>query len=260
MRELFEESGKSKPSDNPMETARGAVRPVLPRRFYKQAGAGAVDGGYGVQLDGRPVKTPGRKLLAFEQESIAQFVAAEWQAQGDVIDPATMPATRLVNTALDGVANDPQAVMEDILAYAASDLLCYRAGSPQGLVDRQIELWDPVIDWLRDEIGANFVLGEGVVPVTQPRDAVAAFSARLRLHGGVLKTACLHTFTTLTGSAFLALAIAERQVTAEHAWEAAHVDEDWNISLWGEDGEAAARRKLRWLKMKAAAEIFALAG
>ena len=249
----------------PVGAVREAMLPQLPKRFYKQAAVAPVEGGYAVQLDGRSVRTPARKPLEFESEAVAQLVAAEWQAQDKVIDPATMPATRLVNTALDGVAEDPQAVIEDMLRYVSSDLLCYRAGSPQGLVERQNAQWDPVIDWLRDIVGANFVLGEGVMHVAQPREAVAAFGARLRMHGakgdsGTLKVACLHTFTTLTGSAMLALAIAEGQLDAEAAWAAAHVDEDWNVSLWGEDAEAAARRAQRWEEMKAAADIFARLG
>ncbi|MCG6858205.1 MAG: ATPase [Salaquimonas sp.] len=256
MRDLMEQLGEEKV--NPMRAAEAAMRQQLPKRFYKQAEVAPVEGGFAVQLDGRPVRTPGRKPLEFESKAVAEIVAAEWQTQDKVIDPATMPATRLVNTALDGVATDPQAVIEDILKYAASDLLCYRAGSPQGLVERQNAAWDPVVDWLRDEVGANFVLGEGVMHVAQPREAVAAFGTRLRLHCDALAAACLHTFTTLTGSAFLALAIAENRLSAEEAWEAAHVDEDWNISLWGEDGEAMARRSRRWLEMKAAADILAV--
>ena len=254
----------------PVGAVREAMLPQLPKRFYKQAAVAPVEGGYAVQLDGRSVRTPARKPLEFESEAVAQLVAAEWQAQDKVIDPATMPATRLVNTALDGVAEDPQAVIEDMLRYVSSDLLCYRAGSPQGLVARQSAAWDPVLDWLRDEVGANFVLAEGVMHVAQPREALAAFGARLRMHAGkvgggkdangAMKIACLHTFTTLTGSALLALALAEGQINAEEAWQAAHVDEDWNISLWGEDAEAAARRAQRWSEMKAAADIFSLLG
>lgn len=258
MRDLLEQMEEEKRQAQPMAAAQAPMRPQLPKRFYTQADIASGEDGFAIQLDGKPVRTPGRKPLVFENEGLARLVAAEWQAQETEIDPATMPATRLLNTALDGVAADPQAVFEDILKYASSDLLCYRAGSPQGLVERQNEHWDPVVDWLRDEVGAAFVLGEGVMHVAQPREAVAVFSAQLRRHDGPIRLACLHTFTSLTGSAFLALAIAEGRLSAEDAWAAAHVDEDWNISFWGEDAEAAARRAARWLEMKAAADIFAL--
>ena len=261
MRELFEQADKAPSERNPMEAAQANMRAQLPKRFYKEVDVAPGGHGFAVLLDGRPVKTPGRNPLEFDNEALAELVAAEWRAQQDVIDPQTMPVTRLANTAIDGVASDPQAVLEDILKYSASDLMCYRAGSPQELVKKQAEAWDPIIDWLRDELGANFVLAEGVMHVAQPREAIAVFGARLKNHAGAgegaLRLACLHTFTTLTGSAFLALAIAEKQMTAEEAWTAAHVDEDWNIALWGEDREAAARRSQRWAEMKAAGDVLA---
>ena len=138
---------------------------------------------------------------------------------------------------------------------------CFTApNSPRGLVDHQAALWDPVIDWMRDDFGANFILAEGIVHVAQPREAIAIFGARLKSHVAALQLACLHTFTTLTGSALLSLAIAEGRLSVEEAWSAAHVDEDWNIGQWGEDEEAARRRSFRWLQMKAAAEVLQAAG
>jgi len=168
-----------------------------------------------------------------------------------------MPATRIANTAIDGVADDPQAVMEDILKFASGDLLFYRADGPAGLVAREGALWDPVINWYRDSVGANFILAEGIVHAAQPREALAVFGARLRSHGGPLRLACLHTITSLTGSALLALAVAEKRLSPQEAWDAAHVDEDWNIAQWGEDAEAAARRAFRRAEMMAAAGLIA---
>ena len=170
-----------------------------------------------------------------------------------------MPLTRLANTALDGVAQDPQAVAEDIVRFSGSDLVCYRAGEPQELVARQAEAWDPLIDWAHSALGARFMLAEGVMHVEQPREAVAAVSAHVGRFRGPLELAAIHTMTTLTGSAILALAVAMNAISPEEAWRAAHVDEDWNIELWGEDAEAAARRRKRWAEMKAAADtLFAL--
>jgi chaperone required for assembly of F1-ATPase len=168
-----------------------------------------------------------------------------------------MPATRLANTAIDGVASDIQAVIEDILKFCASDLLCYRAGGPQGLVDAQGRHWDPVLDWLREDLGARFILSEGVSHVVQPQPALAAFGVRLAAYSAPFPATCLHAMTTLTGSAMLALAVAEGRQTAASAWAAAHVDEDWNIAQWGEDAEAKARRAFRWREMDAAACLLA---
>lgn len=245
---------------DPVRASQEAMRTPLPKRFYKNAVAteqAAEDGStFAVELDGKPVRTPARSLLAFPTLSAARLVAAEFEAQATEIDPAKMPITRIANTAIDGVAVDPQAVREDIVRFAASDLLCYRAGSPAELVSRQNVQWDPFIDWMRDELGANFVLAEGVIHVEQPREAIAAFGAALRQFPSAFEITCLHMFTTLTGSAILALAMARGRAGPKEVWQAAHVDEDWNISQWGADEEAAARRAYREAEFNAAAAFF----
>ncbi len=161
----------------------------------------------------------------------------------------------LANTAIDGIVNDPQAVLEDVLRFASSDMLCYRAGSPERLVNRQTELWDPVIDWAASHLGARFVLAEGVMHVEQPREALGAFSVHLGAFTDPFAIASLHTITTLTGSAILALAVAKGEVSGADAWRLAHVDEDWTIEHWGEDAEAAARRAMREREMIAAVKM-----
>lgn len=255
MRNLLEQLHKDEP--DPMDAARDAMRAPLPKRFYKQVAVAALeDGRHGIELDGRPVRTPAGNLLALPTEPAAQLVAAEFDAQESQIDPADMPVTRLVNTAIDGVSAELQAVHEDVLRFAASDLLCYRAGSPAALAERQTALWDPYLDWLRADLGANLVLAEGVMHVEQPREAIAAISAGLRAFDEPLRLACIHVFTTLTGSAVLALAVAKGQGDAEAAWAAAHVDEAWNEQQWGEDAEAAARRAARKREMLAAEALF----
>lgn len=232
-------------------------RPSLPRRFYGKAAVGPQDEAYTILLDGRPVRTPARRSLLLPGRAAAQLIADEFEAQREVIDPESMPVCRLANTAIDGVADDPQAVAEDIVKFAGSDLLCYRAELPPELVAIQSAKWDPTLEWYRDEFGANFVLGQGIVPVTQPKEAIAVFGALLRRYETPLALASLHTITTLTGSALLAIALADRFVSPVDAWEAAHVDEDWNIAQWGEDAEATARRERRWLEMQAAARLLA---
>jgi len=182
-------------------------------------------------------------------------IADEFSAQEKEIDPARMPATRLANTAIDGIVNDPQAVLEDVLRFASSDMLCYRAGSPERLVNRQTELWDPLIDWAASDLGARFVLAEGVIHVEQPREALGAFSVHLGQFNDPFAIAALHTITTLTGSAILALAVAKGEITGAESWKLAHVDEDWTIEHWGEDAEAAARRAVREREMMAAVKM-----
>lgn len=259
MRDIFENIHGEPDDPDPMRRAQKLMQKPLPKRFFKAVSVEPGEAGYEIRLDGRAMRTPARQLFVVPSLSLAEAVAAEWEGQKDVIDPRDMPLTRLVNTALDGVAQDPQAVAEDVVRFSGSDLLCYRAGEPQALVERQSEAWDPLIDWAHSALGARFMLAEGVMHIEQPREAIAAFSAQVGRYGRPLELAAIHTVTTLTGSAILALAIAEKAISPEDAWEAAHVDEDWNIELWGEDAEAADRREKRWREMKAAADtLFAL--
>jgi len=240
---------------DPIEKARKLASRQLPKRFYKAVTIEAEDNGFSVRLDGRPVRTPARNVLVLPTQDAALLVAQEFSSQQEVIDPAKMPVTRLANTALDGVASDPQPVLEDILRFASSDLLCYRAGHPQPLVDRQNEFWDPVLEWAQLVLGANMALAEGVMHVEQPREAIAAIGLRLKNYRDPFVIAALHVITSLTGSALLALAVAEGHMDSEEAWLAAHVDEDWNISQWGEDAEARESRERRRSEMMAAASL-----
>ncbi|MFC0245295.1 ATP12 family chaperone protein [Falsochrobactrum ovis] len=250
MRDIFNdlEAGKQLSDENPMVRAQKQMQASLPKRFYEKAEIAELDNGFTVQLDGRSVKTPARNLMLLPSAAAAEIVAEEFRAQKDVVDPAKMPATRLVNTAIDGIALDPQAVIEDILRFAGTDMICYRAESPKELVARQTERWDPLIDWM-DSLGARFSLAEGVMHVEQPREAITAFGAQLSSFKHPIALAALHTMTTLSGSAIIALAVAKNEISAEEGWSRAHIDEDWTIEHWGEDAEANARRAFRKQEM-----------
>lgn len=235
-------------------------RNALPRRFYSEVSVATVaEGGHAVLLDQRSVRTPGRRQVVLPTAAAAALVAAEFSAQEKVIDPALMPVTRLVNSALDGIQDGGTAVRADILTYAGTDLLCYRAESPEALLARQQGAWDPVLHWTEQKLGARMRLTSGIVHVAQSDEALAAIGAHLEHYREPLVLAALHSMTTLTGSALLAIALAQGGVDWEKAWEAAHVDEDWNIAQWGEDYEAAERRQRRKSEMKAAAQLLAAA-
>lgn len=231
-----------------------AMRAALPKKFYSAVSTAQGETGFNVLLDGRIVKTPGKKVLALPTESLAQAVALEWDRQDGVIDPATMPLTRIANTAIEAVSVKMAEVEADIVAFAGSDLLCYRAAGPEMLVVRQSKAWDPVVQWAADALGARFILGEGVMPISQPPSALDSI-ARAVTGLGPFRLAGLHVATTLTGSALLALAVLKEARTAEQAWAAAHVDEDYQIELWGSDTEAVARRAQRWADMQAASRM-----
>lgn len=253
MREILEDLGEG---NDPTRQVQKGMRPQLPKRFYQTAAAGPAIGGHGVFLDGKPVRTPARSLLVLPTDAAAQLVAGEFAAQHIEINPALMPVTRLVNTIVDGIVPDPQPVAEDILRFAASDLVCYRAKAPQELVAMQAQAWDPVIDWLRDAHGANFILAEGVVHVAQPREALAVFGTLVRNHADAFEIGCLHTITSMTGSAILAIAMAQGFMDAQSVWHAARVDEEWNRQHWGDDAEAVHREANRKADMMAAASLW----
>ena len=192
-------------------------------------------------LDGKPVRTPGKAPLSVPAHGLGQAIADEWRAQGDHIDPRTMPLTKLANTAIDGIEGRSEAVVDDIMAHAKSDLLCYRASGPEGLVAAQGQHWDPLIAWAKDGLHAPLTLAQGIVHVAQADGSMAAI--RNEIEGfDAFGLAALHVMTTLTGSALLALAVALKRLSPEEAWAAAHVDEDWQAGQWGEDAEAKARR------------------
>ncbi len=232
---------------NPMEAARRNMRPAARKRFYTSASLGE---GNTLLLDGKPVRTPMRRLLAAPELRVAQALAAEWNAQGEEIDPATMPLTRLANAIIDAVADQSDAVRAEIEKYLHSDLVFYRADSPEALVARQVQLWDPLVNWARDVLGARFVLAQGVIHQAQPAHAVAAAAKAIPPDPWRLGAAA--SLTTITGSALIALALAAGAVTADEAWSAAHVDEDWNLEAWGRDEDAMLRRAGRRAEFDAA--------
>ncbi|HMF25147.1 MAG TPA: ATP12 family protein [Pseudolabrys sp.] len=254
MRDLFTEIFENQPLD-PTEAARKGARPHLHKRFYERARAG--DGG-AVLLDGKPVRTPARRALAAPTPALAKQLAAEWDAQTNVIDPLRMPLTRLANATIDTVRDDPQPVADEIAKYLSADLLFYRAEGPHGLVEKQSQAWDPVLTWAQEALGARFVLAQGVVHVTQPGDAVAAARGAIPMEPWQL--AATSSITTLTGSALLALALARGALDADGTWAATHVDEDWQMSQWGRDELALERRAYRRTEFDAAVTVLRLAG
>jgi len=252
MRDIFTEIFENQPLD-PTEAARRAVRPRLRKRFYTRATAG--EGGH-VLLDGKPVMTPARKPLAAPSRALAEALAGEWEAQGNEIDPARMPLTRLANAVIDAVAEKPAEVAAGVEKFLHSDLLFYRAETPAGLVEKQAQRWDPILAWAHEALGARFVLGEGVMHVAQPAEAIAA--ARAAIPSDVWRLGAVSSVTSLAGSALIALALAEGVLDADGAWAAAHVDEDWQMAQWGSDELALAARAFREAELRAAAMVLEL--
>jgi chaperone required for assembly of F1-ATPase len=255
MRDVFSDIFSQEPAD-PMESARRAMRPALRRRFYQATAVAEGADGFALRLDGKVVRTPARHALAAPTRPLAEAIAAEWDAQAELIDPAKMPLTRLANTIIDGVVASAASVAAEVAKYLGSDLVLYRADAPEQLVRRQSRHWDPVVAWARDELGARLILAGGVVHVQQPDHALAAGAAAIPRDPWRL--GAVHAVTTLTGSALIALGLAYGRLSTEQAWETAHVDEDWNMEQWGRDALALDRRSLRLAEMQAAATVLAL--
>lgn len=258
MSDIFADIFSEQPPD-PTEAARRALRPSLRKRFYQDVTVTEAPIGFAIALDGRPVRTPARRVFEMPTRALADAVAEEWALQEEVIDPAKMPLTRLANSIIDGVMPAPAPVRAEIESYVGSDLLLYRADGPQGLVASQSKHWDPVLDWARDTFGARFVLAQGVVHVRQPDLSLAAIERAIPRADGdprdLWRLGALNAATTLTGSALLALALAAGRLSLDEAWTAAHVDEDWNMAFWGRDTLALERRTLRFAEMQAAATV-----
>jgi chaperone required for assembly of F1-ATPase len=255
MRDIFTEIYENQPLD-PMVSARQGAHASLRKRFYEHASVAetAGEGGYAILLDGKPVKTPARRALAAPTRDLAGLIAREWDVQEKVIEPARMPLARLANAAIDAVADHAGAVADEVAKYLGSDLLCYRADAPPALVARQAQHWDPVIEWARRSLGARFMLIEGIVYAAQPDETIIA--ARAAMPKDIWRLAAVASITTLTGSALLALALAQGAIDSDAAWAAAHVDEDFQMESWGRDDMALERRAFRLADFDAAVSVF----
>jgi chaperone required for assembly of F1-ATPase len=227
------------------------------KRFYRQATASPEDGGVAVLLDGRAVRTPGRNLLRVPTEELAEAIADEWNAQGETVGPLSMPLTGLANAAIDRVAPDPAAFARTLADYGESDLLCYRAGGPQSLVERQETLWDPLLNWARIRFGVDFETATGVMHRRQPEATVDQLGRAVAARGA-FQLAGLAPLVTIAGSLIVALALAEGAVGLEAAWQAATLDEAWQAEQWGEDALAAASLANRRREFEAAYRFLTL--
>ena len=229
------------------------------KRFWKAAAAEACDGGFTVRLDARPVKTPAKAPLIVPSHVMAAAIAAEWDMQDGVIRPDTMPITRAANSAIDKVAPQFDAVVDELSGYGGTDLLCYRATHPQALSDRQALAWDPLLAWSGEHLGASLSVTAGVIPIAQSEQAVSALRAHVAAHD-CFRLAALHDLVAISGSLILALAVTRQKLSPEAAFDLSRIDEAWQIEHWGEDEEAAAAESVRRAGFLNAGRFFGLCG
>jgi len=211
------------------------------KRFYTSATVTPTADGFGISLDSKPVRTPGGTLLVVPQLALAEAIAGEWLAQLDDINPHSMPLTQLASTTLDRVAINRQPVVEHLLSYAHTDLLCYRAETPADLALRQEKVWQPLVDWTSVHLGAELVVTFGIVPITQPEASVEVLRQRVEGYDA-FRLVGLHSLAAALGSLLLGLAMVEGRLTAEEAYAASELDATYQIEFWGEDTESTRRR------------------
>lgn len=252
MREFLEDADRHR--EDGYGRAQAHVRRELPKRFYKDAAVVPVGGGFAVALDGRIPRTPGMKQVTVPHEPLAARMAEEWAAQGEFIDPETMPLVRIVNSAVEAGEDSMPAMRREIMNYMASDLLLYRADSPQELVSRQEMAWDSALVALARHFGVSFQPTIGIVHQPQPDSTLRRLGATLEPEPLLVLTA-MNAVMSLTGSGLLALALRHGLLDAEDIWTAAHVDEDHNIALWGEVEEITERRAKRRREFDAAVAL-----
>lgn len=227
------------------------------RRVYKSVATRAAAGGWEVALDGRPLRTPAKRELALPSEPLAAAIAAEWDAQATDIHPHTMPLTRLAATAIDRTAERRDEIVADVANYAATDLVCYRAGHPPALAARQEAMWQPLLDWAAGRYDAGLAVTAGIIPATQSPASLKAYAAAVAALDDFRLTA-VQAATAACGSLVIALALFERRIDADAAFAASQLDETFQIEAWGEDAEAAQRRRALAADIAAASRFLEL--
>ncbi|MGK9232809.1 ATPase [Inquilinus limosus] len=228
------------------------------KRFYKTVTVVPVGDGFGVALDGKPIRSPAKAGFVLPSRALADAVAAEWAAQADDVVPATMPLMQLAATAIDRVAPNREHIVDTVAGYGGTDLLCYRAEAPAALAERQKAAWQPLLDWAMTALDAPLTATSGIVHQAQPDSSLAALRAAVAAQDDWRLTA-LHQATALTGSLVLGLALLAGRIDADTAFELAELDASFQIERWGEDAEATARRATLRAELQAAARLVELA-
>ena len=227
------------------------------KRFWTTATAEPCEGGFTVRLDGRAVKTPAKAAVVMPTRAMAEAAAREWDAQQGAVKPETMPVTRAVNSAIDKLVHQRDEVVDLLAAYGASDLLCYRATGPEGLIARQAAGWDPLLDWSASELGARLVVTSGIVPVDQPSESLARLRAEV---AGLdaFRLAAFHDFVAITGSLILGIALTRGRLSGTEAFVLSRIDESWQAEFWGVDEDAAALEASKQRALLEAEQFYAL--
>ena len=235
------------------------MTPSLKKRFWKKATVVEVSGGYGIELDGQRVQTPSKLPLIVVFRVIADAIASEWMAQVNLVNPSAMPATRMANSVIDKVILNQNAIIEMLTEYSGSDLLCYRATSPQSLIDAQGIVWDPLLDWSAKKNLAPMNVASGIMHVEQPVTSIDVYRSKLK-EMNPYQLAGVHDLITISGSVIISMALISNHFSIDEAWTAASVDEIWQEKQWGSDAEAKEARAKKHLDFEFAFNFWKSAG
>lgn len=227
------------------------------KRFWKEVTVTPADGGFGIALDGKPVRTPARASLTVPSKALAEGIAAEWRECGEQVDPRAMPLTGLANAAIDRVGMDKAAFAAGLARYAEADLFCYRAEGPRVLIGRQEEKWDALLGWARRRFDVDFGTTGGITHVTQPPATVERLAHAVATLDA-FHLAGLSPLVSISGSLVAGLAALEKAVSPEEAWDAVTIDDQWQREQWGTDAEAEAALELRRRDFMAGARFLEL--
>ncbi len=214
---------------------------AAPRRFYQKVDVQQGPRGWAVRLDGKVLRSPGKLDLDLPTASLARAIAAEWDAQEKEVKPSSMPLMQLAATAIDRVAPERARIVAEVAGYAGTDLVCYRAEEPPALAEREAQVWDPLLDWIRRRFDVTLAVTSGIVPVAQPPATMEALAKVVDAYDD-FRLAALANLVHASGSLVVGLAAAEGEITPEEAAHAAQLDELFQTERWGEDAEAVERR------------------
>lgn len=228
------------------------------KRFWSDVSVVEDGDGFSIRLDERAVKTPLKVAMIVPSRAMAEAIGAEWAKVDGQIDPTVMPFTRSANASIDKVATQFDDVANMLSEYGGSDLLCYRADSPEELADRQAQGWDPLLDWAAEIYGARLITTAGIMPVAQNADALAALRNPL-FEATEFEMAALHDLIAMSGSLVLALAVTQRRLSPQEAWDLSQIDENWQIEQWGVDEDAAQASEIKRQAFQHAADFYFMA-
>jgi len=239
---------------DPVQKTQELTKPKKISRFYKKVSVESYDASFCVLLDGKKARTPKKNIIQFPSQTLAEAIADEWDAQGKDIDPFSMPMNRLCNVALDIDDQAIKPLVDELLNFIQTDALIFRSYEPEALVALQEDQWNIIQEYAEDLLEGKIITTKGL-SIPDQSDILSENARNILSALSIFELTALHTITTISGSIFIALVLFTQGISSDQAWQAGHLEEDWNIALWGDDEEAQKRRKFRRKEWDAACKV-----